>query len=395
MLQIAKSTDRLDNYRLKISEKEFVPIIQGGMGVDISTSELALQIADLGGIGTISDAMIQTVSDKYYATSYTRKKRNTYILNTNKKEKKIVKFDLNDLYEAQSNHIRKTMRNKSGTGDIFVNIMEKLTMNNSMQTLRIRLNAALDSGIDGITLSAGLHLNSFKLMQGNIRFHKAKIGIITSSVRALSLFLRKSKKSKRLPDFIIVEGPLAGGHLGFGSDWKKYNLMTLITEIKTFLTEKKMTIPLIAAGGVFTGSEGITFIKNGAEGVQVATRFTVTKECGLPNSVKQKYFESEKEDIVVNNISPTGYLMRMLKSSPAIGSSIKPNCESFGYILDDNGRCSYVDEYFEHLANSKYMNSFSKMKKTCLCSNMLSFKIWTCGQTTYKLKDTSIKDKNG
>jgi nitronate monooxygenase len=81
-------------------------------------------------------------------------------------------------------------------------------------------HAALDAGIDGITLAAGLHLGSFGLIEEHPRFRDAKLGIIVSSLRALQLFLRKSARTNRLPDYVVVEGPLAGGHLGFGMDWE-------------------------------------------------------------------------------------------------------------------------------------------------------------------------------
>jgi nitronate monooxygenase len=85
--------------------------------------------------------------------------------------------------------------------------------------LRVRLEAPLDAGIDGITLAAGLHLGSFALIEDHPRFRDVKLGIIVSSLRALQLFLKKSARTNRLPDYIVIEGPLAGGHLGFGMDW--------------------------------------------------------------------------------------------------------------------------------------------------------------------------------
>ena len=127
-------------------------------------------------------------------------------------------FDLGRLAEATHMHVGRTMEAKRGDGMIFVNCMEKLTMNAPRETLRVRLRAALDAGIDGITLSAGLHLGSFALIADHPRFRDAKLGIIVSSLRALQLFLRKNARLDRLPDYIVVEGPLAGGHLGFGTD---------------------------------------------------------------------------------------------------------------------------------------------------------------------------------
>jgi nitronate monooxygenase len=122
------------------------------------------------------------------------------------------------------------MEAKRGDGMIFINCMEKLTMNAPRETLRMRLSAALDAGIDGITLSAGLHLGSFALIEDHPRFRDAKLGIIVSSPRALAMFLRKNARLNRLPDFIVVEGPLAGGHLGFGMDWAKYDLATIMAK---------------------------------------------------------------------------------------------------------------------------------------------------------------------
>jgi hypothetical protein len=242
------------------------------------------------------------------------------------------------------------MEAKQGSGMIFVNCMEKLTMNGPRETLKVRLEAALDAGIDGITLSAGLHLSSFGLMAEHPRFREAKLGIIVSSVRALQLFLRKNAKLNRLPDYVIVEGPLAGGHLGFGDDWATFDLQTIVTEVSEYLKAEQLDIPIIAAGGIFTGSDAVSFLENGASGVQVATRFTVTKECGLPDSVKQEYFKASEDDIEVNHISPTGYPMRMLKNTPAIGDGIRPGCESYGYLLDANGNCAYITSYNREVA---------------------------------------------
>jgi nitronate monooxygenase len=123
--------------------------------------------------------------------------------------------------------------------------------------------------------------------------------------------------------------------------------------------------------------------------VQVATRFTVTKECGLPDKIKQEYFKASEDDIEVNTISPTGYPMRMLKGSPGIGSGIRPNCEAYGYLLDAKGNCAYIDAWNREVALYPDVKKLSVKDKTCLCTHMRNFDIWTCGQTTYRLKDTS------
>jgi NAD(P)H-dependent flavin oxidoreductase YrpB (nitropropane dioxygenase family) len=391
---------RVDDFRLRFpnqgSKQELVPIIIGGMGVDISSAELALEVARLGGIGHISDAMVQTVSDTRFDTKFVSQKLKQYKKNVASSDKSSVQFCLPTLEEATRNHVARTMEAKRGDGLIFINCMEKLTMNAPRETLRMRLSAALDAGIDGITLSAGLHLGSFGLIEDHPRFRDAKLGIIVSSARALALFLRKNARLQRLPDYIVVEGPLAGGHLGFGiEDWWKYDLRTLVGEVLDFLKAEHLDIPVIAAGGIFTGSDAAAFLEQGAAAVQVATRFTVTKECGLPDKIKQEYFNASEDDIEVNTISPTGYPMRMLKGSPGIGDGIRPNCEAYGYLLDAKGNCAYIDAYNREVALHPGEKKISVKDKTCLCTHMRNFDIWTCGQTTYRLKDTTRRLPDG
>ncbi len=386
---------RVDDFRLKFGQKELVPIMIGGMGVDISTAELALEAARLGGIGHISDALVHDVSDRRFDTEFVKGKTKFYKSNITNSDKSSVQFDLGQLAEATKLHIGRTMEAKRGDGMVFVNVMEKLTMNSPRDTLQVRLNSALDAGIDGITLSAGLHLGSFGLMADHPRFRDAKMGIIVSSVRALQLFLRKTARLGRLPDFVIVEGPLAGGHLGFGLDWADYDLHTIMDEIHAFMKTEGLTIPLIAAGGVFTGTDAVEFLGKGAGGVQVATRFTMTHECGLPDAVKQEYIRATEDDIIVNGISPTGYPMRMLKSTPAIGSGIRPGCESYGYLLDATGNCSYINSYNREVLANPDTKNIVVMDKTCLCTHMRNFNCWTCGQTTSRLKDTTHKLADG
>ncbi len=386
---------RVDDFRLRLGKHELVPIMIGGMGVDISTADLALEAARLGGVGHISDAMINTVSDRRYATKHVKEKLALYKSNVLNEDKSPVKFDLGRLVEATRLHVEATMARKQGDGLVFINCMEKLTMNAPRETLKVRMSAALDAGIDGITLAAGLHLGSFGLIEDHPRFRDAKLGIIVSSVRALQLFLKKSARTGRLPDYVVVEGPLAGGHLGFGMDWAEYDLATIVAEVLHYLKTEQLDIPVIPAGGIFTGSDAAGFLENGAAAVQVATRFTVAAECGLPDKVKQEYFKASEEDIEVNQISPTGYPMRMIKSSPGIGDGIRPNCEAYGYLLDANGKCAYISSYNREVAAHPHARKVSVMDKTCLCTHMRNFDIWTCGQLTWRLKDTTHRLADG
>ena len=145
----------VDDFRLRFGQRELVPIIVGGMGVDISTAELALEAARLGGIGHISDAMVPTVSDRRFKTHFVKEKLKLYKYNVASSDKSLVHFDLGRLSEATHNHVGRTMEAKQGDGMIFVNCMEKLTMNAPRETLRVRLGAALDA--DGRSGESEIH----------------------------------------------------------------------------------------------------------------------------------------------------------------------------------------------------------------------------------------------
>ncbi len=385
----------VNDFRLRFGKQELVPIMIGGMGVDISTAELALEAARLGGIGHLSDAMLPTVTDRLLNTNFVKSKLKQYKYNVANTDKSKVQFDLGQIAESTRLHLSRAMDAKRGSGMVFVNCMEKLTMNAPRETLRVRLHGALSAGIDGITLSAGLHLGSFALMEDHPRFRDAKLGIIVSSLRALQIFLRKNARLNRLPDYIVIEGPLAGGHLGFGLDWMKYDLREICKEIYQYVQAEKLDIPIIPAGGIFTGSDAVSYLETGAAAVQVATRFTATHECGLPEKIVQEYFKANEEDIEVNMISPTGYPMRMLKKSPAIGAGIRPNCEAYGYLLDGNGNCAYITAYNAEVAAHPNAKKISVKDKTCLCTAMRNFDCWTCGHNTYRLKDTTRRLPDG
>lgn len=387
----------VNNFRLKLGGKEFVPIVIGGMGVNISTSELALSAERLGGIGHISDAEVMHVCDQIFGTTYVSDKRQKYAANINNREKSLVQFDLELLAEAQKRYVAHTMSQKTGNGAIFMNCMEKLTMNNSAATLKVRLEAAMEAGIDGITLAAGLNIRTLDLICEHERFRDVKLGIIISSVRALSIFLKRAIRLQRLPDYIVVEGPLAGGHLGFSpDDWQSHSLHAIVTETLAFLKKENLDIPVIAAGGIFTGSDAVEFLQMGSAAVQVATRFTIAREAGLPDRVKQHYIDAVPEDVEVNTTSPTGYPMRMLRQSPTLQYGIKPNCEALGYLLDNEGKCSYIDSWFQACESKKQDESrFVVRNHTCLCTGMARYDCWTCGHTVSRLKETTNRLPDG
>lgn len=387
----------LDEFRLMLAGRELVPIMQGGMGVNISTAEMALSVAREGGVGHVSDAMLPDLVDRLFGTGFTKMKAGLCRAADAALGKAAFHFPLDDVRAATKQYIESVMQKKMGDakeGLIFVNVMEKLTMNDSLASLRARLLGALDGGVDGISLSAGLHTSSFSLMSEHPRFRDAMLGIVVSSRRALNLFLRRSAKTGRMPDYIVVEGPLAGGHLGFGmTDWVNFKLADIVRDVKAYLAENGLSIPVIAGGGVFTGTDGVRLIEEaGAAGVQVATRFTVTQESGLPDAVKQRYLDAEEGEIEVNGVSPTGYPMRMLKSSPAINASLKPQCEAYGYMLDRGG-CAYLKAWEAADATGDVKEGIPG--KTCLCAQMRNCKVWTVGATGYRLKETTVRSEDG
>ena len=387
----------LDEFRLMLAGRELVPIMQGGMGVNISTAEMALSVAREGGVGHVSDAMLPDLVDRLFGTGFTKMKAGLCRAADAALGKAAFHFPLDDVRAAAKQYIESVMQKKTGDakdGLIFVNVMEKLTMNDSLASLRARLLGALDGGVDGISLSAGLHTSSFSLMSEHPRFRDAMLGIVVSSRRALNLFLRRSAKTGRMPDYIVVEGPLAGGHLGFGmTDWVNFKLADIVRDVKVYLAENSLSIPVIAGGGVFTGTDGVRLIEEaGAAGVQVATRFTVTQESGLPDAVKQRYLDAEEGEIEVNGVSPTGYPMRMLKSSPAINASLKPQCEAYGYMLDRGG-CAYLKAWEAADATGDVKEGIPG--KTCLCAQMRNCKVWTVGATGHRLKETTVRSEDG
>lgn len=324
----------LDDFRLSFKGRDFLPLMVGGMGTNISTANLVLAIEKLGGMAHLSDAMLPDVADREIGTHFTKEKTIRFKSMIEEADKTEEKFNLEALSRVSKQYFSDVMEKATGKGLVLVNCMEKLTMNDPIATLRARLNAALDAGVDGITMSAGLHLSSLKLMQDNPRFNDALFGLVVSSARALNLFMKRTAFIGRKLDYVVVEGPLAGGHLGFGEDWRNFKLEDIVKDVVKLVKDTGLNVPVLGAGGIFSGKEAVDLMKKtGASGIQAATRFTIAQESGLPDPVKQVYIDAKDEDVEVNHASPTGYLMRMLKNSPALTANNRPNCESYGYML--------------------------------------------------------------
>ena len=389
--------NQVENYRIKLGKSEYLPIVVGGMGVDVSTSEMALEVVRLGGIAHLSDAMILAVCDKNFGTNFVQKKVENYqkILAASPDNPPIPLYDLEDLRAAQTMYVANTIQKKQGTGAVFLNCMEKVLMGAPSETMSIRLNAALDAGIDGITLSAGLHNYSVRLIESHPRFREVKLGIVVSSWRALRIFLRTMSRFNRLPDYVVVEGPLAGGHLGFGlDDWHTQNLEDIYDDVLANIRKENLDIAVIPGGGIFDSGDVLRFLEKGAAGVQVATRFAITKESGFSESTKQAFCKAENEDILVETVSPTGYPMRMLKSSPCLNSNLVPQCIPLGYAMDAHGVCAYSESY-KAVGHSSTGEKLPVADKTCLCHHIGRYRVYTCGTNAVRLKETLKKREDG
>ena len=263
-----------------------LPLIQGGMGVGVSLSNLAGNVAKTGAIGIISAAH----------PGYLEEDFETNTLNAN--------------LRGLKKHIQKA-KEISSNGIIGVNVM--VAMNNYIDHVK----AAIEAGADLIISGAGLPLNLPEITKDS----SIKIAPIVSSAKAVRVILNYWKKHfNKTADAIIVEGPLAGGHLGFKKDKldeeiKDFdtNIVNVINEVKNFEKEFNKKIPVIVAGGIYSNEDFIRCINLGASGVQVATPFVTTYECDAHINFKNAYLKSKKEDIDLT-ISPVGMPGRAIKN---------------------------------------------------------------------------------
>ena len=255
-----------------------LPIIQGGMGIGISLSNLASSVANEGGIGVISAAGAGMF------------------------DWKTKDFNLNNREELRA-EIRKAKQKSDGI--IGVNIM--VAISNFADLVQV----SIEEGIDIIFAGAGLPLNLPKYLNGNTH---TKLVPIISSARAAKLIIKKWVKSYGYyPDAFVLEGPLAGGHLGFKVEQiqdENYSLEKLLAEVleevnNTCKEAGVKKIPIIAGGGIYTGEDIKFFLEKGAAGVQMATRFVTTFECDASDGFKQTYIDANKEDITLIH-SPVG-----------------------------------------------------------------------------------------
>ena len=277
--------------KLKIGEFEAkLPIIQGGMAVGISLSSLASAVANAGGIGVIGTAGIGMFQPDF-ARNFT---------------------------DANKIGLRKEIRKakKLTDGIIGVNIMVALSDFEEM------VRVAVEEQADMVFLGAGLPLRGLDiLVPGPGKKVKTKVVPIVSSSRAAKIIFQYWKKNYHcIPDAVVVEGPMAGGHLGFKKvqiDDERFNLEKILPEvisvIKSYEVEFEKNIPVIAAGGIFTGTDIYKYMKLGASGVQMATRFVATRECDASQQFKEAYVNCQKDDLTII-ASPVGLPGRAIRN---------------------------------------------------------------------------------
>ena len=266
-----------------------VPIIQGGMGIGVSLGGLAGAVMGQGGMGTISAA------------------------NPGFRKATFHKKPLLANLEALAEEIAKARKIAKGKGMLAVNIMVKGTNYAAL------VKQAVTHRVDAIISGAGLPLELPKFVEGT----GIAIAPIVSSSKAAQVICRSwDRKHGVAPDFVVVEGADAGGHLGFSREeletGQHKDLKTLVKEViqavEPFAQKIGRKIPVIAAGGIFTGEDIAEYVKIGAAGVQMGTRFIGTHECDADIGFKQRFLDASADDVILTK-SPAGLPGRALRTS--------------------------------------------------------------------------------
>ncbi len=268
---------------LKIGNLEICPpIIQGGMGIKVSGSKLASAVANTGCAGVIASAGLGQFED----------------------------CPKNDLIEQGLEALRQEIRRARSMTDgiIGVNIMVALSHYEQL------VKTSVEENVDMIICGAGLPLDLPKYLNGK----DIKLIPIVSSARAFKIILKRWKLHfNKVPDAVIVEGSKSGGHLGYTHQSLVDNTAPAIEEITTevLAVANSFTpnIPVIAAGGIFDGGDIARFLRLGAAGVQMATRFVCTYECDVHDNFKQAYIDAGPDDLTIIK-SPVGLPGRVIKN---------------------------------------------------------------------------------
>ena len=265
-----------------------VPILQGGMGVGVSLGRLAGAVAACGGMGCISTA------------------------DTGYREPDFEKDPVSANRRALAAEIAKAKKIAGGAGIVAINAMV------ATQNYADAVKTAVEAGVDAIVSGAGLPLE----LPGLVGKADVALAPIVSSGRAAKLILRRwAKAFGRTADFVVIEGCKAGGHLGFAEeDLLAGSCQTLdeilpevLAEVKPFEEQFGHAIPVFVAGGVYTGEDMAHYMKQGAAGVQIATRFIPTYECDASQAYKDVLLNASAEDVRIIH-SPVGMPGRALNT---------------------------------------------------------------------------------
>jgi nitronate monooxygenase len=320
-----------------------IPIVQGGMGVKVSLSSLASAVANEGGIGTIASVGIGDIKTTLKEWEHASR-------------------------EGLVAEIRKA-RSKT-KGHLALNVMGVLSNSDDL------VKTAVREGIKNIVFGAGLPFRLPELVED----HSVNLVPIVSSGRGARLILHKwDRRYGRIAEGFILEGPLAGGHLGFSpeqlEDPKKYSIEVLLPEaleaIKPFEDKYGTKIPIIAGGGIYNGKDIARMLSLGASGVQMATRFVCTEECDVSPEFKQAYIDAKEEDIVIIK-SPVGMPGR------AINNKFLEDVRA-GKV---DVKCPYKCLVICKMNNSRYCIALALLNS---CSGDLDRGLIFCGQNVYRV----------
>ena len=265
-----------------------LPIIQGGMGVGISLSGLAAAVAAQGGIGVIAANGIGMIEPDYFERRPRRQ------------------------------HQGPAQRDPQGQGED-LGLDRRQHHGGGQRFLQQLLDTAIEEKADALFMGAGLPIKNIPVAK--IRAAGVLVIPIVSSGRAAELIFKYWEKAYNdVPDAVVVEGPLAGGHLGFKADKLQdadQQLEVLVPQVVAAVARFEETfhkkIPVIAAGGIYTGEDILRFLQLGAQGVQMATRFVATDECDADRRFKEAYVACRPEDIAIIK-SPVGLPGRAIRN---------------------------------------------------------------------------------
>jgi nitronate monooxygenase len=312
-----------------------VPIVQGGMGIGVSLHPLVGAVGRAGGFGTLSSVSLDRIVSKRLGRKL-------------------------DAYEAVREEV---VAAKDDGGYVGINIMVAI-----FGDFDASVRGALDAGVDAIVSGAGLPLSLPDIQPPG---DTALIPIVSSG-RALELLCRRWERLHYRPDAVVLEGPLAGGHLGFRMDEidsEDFTLERLLPPVKS-VAQSHGDFPVIVAGGIYDNADIRRFLALGADGVQLGTRFLATEESSATEDYKQAVLRATADDIFVtiDPGSPCGLPFRVLRESPMFQSTLArrrlPKCDK-GYVLsrDEQGR------FTQCLAKNDNAHAF------CICNGLLS----SCG----------------